>query len=96
MLNHLFSQDWLESISDKIVDIIEAGKQIGKDAGEAIKDLGQEALDKLIQASANIQAAKQKFVEEVLPKILEKTKQIAEKGEAAANKGENRFWADRN
>ena len=52
-----------------------------------IKDLGQEALDKLIEASASIQAAKQKFVEEILPKILEKTKDIAEKGEAGANKG---------
>merc|ERR1712168_152567 len=78
-------KDWLESIGDKIVDIIEAGKEIGKEAGEAIKDLGQEALDKLIEASANIQAAKQKFVEQVLPKIMEKTKDLAEKGEAAAN-----------
>jgi uncharacterized membrane protein len=84
-LEVLSFKDWLESIGDKIVDIIEAGKEIGKEAGEAIKDLGQEALDKLIEASANIQAAKQKFVEQVLPKIMEKTKDLAEKGEAAAN-----------
>merc|ERR1712192_293121 len=65
-------KDWLETVSDKIAGIIEAGKHIGEDAAEAIKNIGQQALDELIQASANIQAAKRKFVEEVLPKILEK------------------------
>lgn len=79
-------KDWLESVVDKIGDIVEAGKQIGKDAGEAIKDLGQDALDKLVQASANIAAAKEKFVAEVLPKIMDSLKALADKGEEVANK----------
>merc|ERR1719315_184877 len=86
MIQLLSFKDWLEAVGDKIVGIIEAGKQLGKDAGEAIKNVGQEALDKLIEASKNIQAAKQKFVEQVLPKILENLKLIASKGEAGANK----------
>ena len=36
-LEVLSFKDWLESVGDKIVDIIEAGKEIGKEAGEAIK-----------------------------------------------------------
>jgi len=86
MIEPLSFKDWLESVGDKIVGIIEAGKQLGKDAGEAIKNVGQEALDKLIEASKNIQAAKQKFVEQVLPKILAKLKDLAAKGEETANK----------
>ena len=79
-------KDWLETVTDKIAGIIEAGKHIGEDAAEAIKNIGQQALDELIEASISIQAAKRKFVEEVLPKILEKTKEIAGKGQAGANK----------
>jgi len=85
-LQTLAFKDWLEAVGGKIKEIIEAGKQVGKDAIDSIKDLGQEALDKLIQASASIKEAKEKFVEQVLPKILEKMKDIAGKGEEGAAK----------
>ena len=43
-LEVLSFKDWLESVGDKIVDIIEAGKEIGKEAGEAIKVPGRDGL----------------------------------------------------
>merc|ERR1712198_136421 len=79
-------KEFLEWVEANIVAIAKIAKQMGKDLSEVIRDLAQAALDKLIKASIDIQAAKKKFVEEVLPKILEKTKEIAAKGTEEAAK----------
>merc|ERR1712198_67582 len=78
-------KDWLEKIGDKISGAIEAGKEVGKQIGDAIKEVGQDALDKLVEISGDVAAAKDRFIEEVLPKILAKLSEIAAKGEAKAN-----------
>merc|ERR1712198_69504 len=78
-------KDWLEKIGDNISGAIEAGKEVGKQIGDAIKEVGQDALDKLVEISGDVAAAKERFIEEVLPKILAKLSEIAAKGEAKAN-----------
>jgi len=78
--------DWLEQITSEVGKALEKAKEKAKAALEEIEFVGKDAWEKIKETMGEIEVAKEKFLETVLPKILKALKAASASGEAAVEK----------
>jgi len=75
--------DWWEQIKSQVGDALEKAEKKAKEILEGIQVVGEDAWEKIKEAAKGLEVAKDKFVESILPKILEALKEVSHEGGAA-------------
>merc|ERR1712198_188664 len=75
--------DWWEKIKSQVGDALEKAEKKAKEILEGIEVVGEDAWEKIKEAAKGLEVAKDKFVETILPKILEALKEGSHQGGAA-------------